>query len=78
MIRPRGVSERRKPSPGRAAGALVCARVSWPPGDAVAGPLGDEAAFEVRDGAEDVEDKFAARSRSRWASGCWSWVETRA
>ena len=42
MIRPRGVSERRKPSPGRAAGALVCARVSWPPGDAVAGPLGDE------------------------------------
>ena len=70
MIRPRGVSERRKPSPGRAAGALVCARVSWPPGD--------EAAFEVRDGAEDVEDKFAARSRSRWASGCWSWVETRA
>ena len=30
-------------------------------GDAVAGTLGDEPAFEVRDGAEDVEHEFAGR-----------------
>ena len=31
--------------------------------DAVAGTLGDEPAFEVRDGAEDVEHEFAGRGR---------------
>ena len=32
-------------------------------GDAVAGMLGDEPAFEVRDGAEDVEHECAGRVR---------------
>ena len=32
-------------------------------GDAVAGTLGDEPAFEVRDGAEDVEHEFTGRGR---------------
>ena len=50
-----------------------CVRVEWRStrcapafpgrGDAVAGPLGDELAFEVRDGAEDVEHEFAGRGR---------------
>ena len=50
-----------------------CVRVEWRStrcapafpgrGDAVAGPLGDEPAFEVRDGAEDVEHEFAGRGR---------------